>query len=79
MGKYWYNPEGKDKDEPTKGDIYGYIKGGEFYGATEKVTKSYICQYNIQKQCNIAEKEAAQAAKEKAKAEAAKEKEKNKS
>ena len=50
MGKYWYNPEGKDKDEPTKGDIYGYIKGGEFYGATEKVTKSDLsleleCKY----------------------------------
>ena len=54
-----YDDEEKELDEPTKGDLYGYIQDGVFYGATEEDKKAYICQYNIQDECDLAAEEAA--------------------
>ncbi|CBY30446.1 unnamed protein product [Oikopleura dioica] len=45
----WYNdPEEKDKDEPSKDDVWGYIKAGSVWGATQNATRAYVCELNIQ-------------------------------
>ena len=49
-----YDDEENDLDEPTKGDLYGYIQDGVFYGATEEAKMAYICEYNIQEECDLA-------------------------
>lgn len=44
----WFDSDTGEEDEPTKGDIWGYMKGGQVYGAPEDGTSPYICEYNIQ-------------------------------
>jgi len=64
----WYdNEKNDDKDEPTKGDLYGYTYYGNAYGVTVNKTAPYVCQFSIQDCIDQAEKDAAKAEKEAAK------------
>lgn len=51
VGKLWHDPPGKDEDEPGKGDEVGYIENGAFHGAERNETMKFICEYNIQDEC----------------------------
>ena len=51
VGKLWHDPPGKDEDEPGKEDEVGYIENGAFHGAERNETMKFICEYNIQDEC----------------------------
>jgi len=46
--QHWFDSKNDEKDEPTPGDKWGYIKYGDVYGAKENGTSQYICQYSLQ-------------------------------
>ena len=52
----WYedmNAEGQD--EPTAGDVFGYIENDSVWGASEAAQQAYYCVYSIDYLCDIAE------------------------
>ena len=52
----WYedmNAEGQD--EPTAGDVFGYIENESVWGASATAEQAYYCVYSIDYLCDVAD------------------------
>ena len=53
--KLWFDSDDNDLDEPSKDDTFGFMEAGFLYGASRNETNRFICEYNIQDQCELYE------------------------
>ena len=53
--KLWLDSDDNDLDEPSKDDTFGFMEAGFLYGASRNETNRFICEYNIQDQCELYE------------------------